>query len=39
LRTISKLALPDWFLTATSDDASETACEEQVPECRGTIAV
>jgi fatty acid desaturase len=39
LRTIFKLALPDRFLTATSDDAPETASEEQVPECRETIAV
>jgi fatty acid desaturase len=28
LRTIAKLALPDWFLTASSDDAPETASEE-----------
>ncbi len=39
LRTIFKLALPDRFLTATSADAPETASEEQVPECRETIAV
>ena len=39
LRTIFKLALPDRFLTATSDDAPETASEDQVPECRETIAV
>ncbi len=29
LRTISKLALPDRFLTATSDDAPETASENR----------
>jgi NADPH-dependent stearoyl-CoA 9-desaturase len=29
LRTIMKLALPDRFLTATSDDAPETASEEK----------
>ena len=29
LRTISKLALPDRFLTATSDDAPETASENK----------
>ncbi|WP_343710693.1 fatty acid desaturase [Mycobacterium sp.] len=28
-RTICKLALPDWFLSATSDDAPETASEEK----------
>src|SRR5215217_4417325 len=31
LRTIMKLALPDRFLTATSDDAPETASEDRVP--------
>jgi hypothetical protein len=29
LRTIHKLALPDRFLTATSDDAPETASERK----------
>ncbi len=29
LRTINKLALPDWFLTATADDAPETASERR----------
>jgi len=29
LRTIAKLALPDRFLTATSDDAPETASENR----------
>ncbi|WNG88473.1 acyl-CoA desaturase [Mycobacterium sp. ITM-2016-00317] len=29
LRTIHKLALPDWLLTATSDDAPETASEKK----------
>jgi hypothetical protein len=29
LRTIMKLALPDRFLTATSDDAPETASEDR----------
>ncbi|MCJ0902599.1 acyl-CoA desaturase [Rhodococcus sp. ARC_M6] len=27
LRTVHKLALPDWFLTASADDAPETASE------------
>ena len=40
LRTIHKLALPDRFLTATSDDAPETASERRfptpVPEPAGT---
>ena len=30
VRTICKLSLPDRFLTATSDDAPETASEEEV---------
>ena len=29
LRTIVKLALPDWFLRATSDETPETASEDQ----------
>jgi NADPH-dependent stearoyl-CoA 9-desaturase len=29
VRTICKLALPDWFLLATSDDAPETASENR----------
>ena len=29
VRTICKLALPDWFLFATSDDAPETASEDR----------
>jgi fatty acid desaturase len=29
LRTVCKLALPDWFLSATSDDAAETASEDR----------
>ncbi|ART67289.1 MULTISPECIES: fatty acid desaturase family protein [Mycobacteriaceae] len=29
VRTICKLALPDWFLLATSDDAPETASESR----------
>jgi fatty acid desaturase len=32
LRTIMKLALPDRFLTATSDDAPETASEQVPPD-------
>ncbi|GEE03986.1 putative fatty acid desaturase [Gordonia spumicola] len=39
LRTINKLALPDWMLTATSDDAPETASERRFdsiqPRARG----
>ncbi len=31
LRTIHKLALPDRFLTATADDAPETASEPKPP--------
>ncbi len=34
-RTISKLTLPDRFLTANSDDAPETVSENKVPERRG----
>ncbi|GAC78068.1 MULTISPECIES: fatty acid desaturase family protein [Gordonia] len=39
LRTINKLALPDWMLTATTDDAPETASERRFdsiqPRARG----
>src|ERR1700694_4821104 len=38
LRTIFKLALPDRFLTATSDDAPETA-SEKIPQSRGAPVV
>jgi fatty acid desaturase len=41
LRTILKLALPDRFLTATSDDAPETSSEHKVraPEVSGRLPV
>ena len=39
LRTISKLALPDRFLTATSDDAPENGVGKQVPQRRRTLRV
>jgi fatty acid desaturase len=38
LRTIHKLALPDGFLTATSDDAPETASERKFGVRAGTAA-
>ncbi|MEC9323163.1 MAG: fatty acid desaturase [Actinomycetota bacterium] len=37
LRTIHKLALPDRFLTATSDDAPETASERRVGGAMGRL--
>ena len=37
LRTIHKLALPDRFLTATSDDAPETASERRVGGALGRL--
>ncbi|MGV0792963.1 fatty acid desaturase family protein [Mycolicibacterium sp. XJ1819] len=33
LRTIYKLALPDWMLVASSDDAPETASEKKYAKC------
>ncbi|MBA4025403.1 MAG: acyl-CoA desaturase [Gordonia sp.] len=38
-RTISKLSLPDRFLTATSDDAPETASEKKFSGLRAAAAV
>ncbi|HVQ52010.1 MAG TPA: acyl-CoA desaturase, partial [Mycobacterium sp.] len=39
LRTIHKLALPDRFLTATSDDAPETASERKFSEVTAPAVV
>ncbi len=39
LRTIHKLALPDRFLTATSDDAPETSSERKFRDVRANVGL